>query len=156
MELEEVGAIKMPKMITAKMVPTVNIKLEINMGVISPFTQEYIGLGVNAAAHMATPLEMTLTRKLTQIALDIKVPEEIKRYLSINEFVTGEKIEEVQILRHPKTGSLLVVVLSCPQIGSLSSSTANQRAAQNNYQALGCQGLYFLNFVMCTNKNFRH
>ena len=98
MELEEVGAIKMPKMITAKMVPIVNIKLEINMGVISPFTQEYIGLGVNAAAHMATPLEMTLTRKLTQIALDIKVPEEIKRYLSINEFVTGEKIEEVQIL----------------------------------------------------------
>ena len=88
MELEEVGAIKMPKMITAKMVPIVNIKLEINMGVISPFTQEYIGLGVNAAAHMATPLEMTLTRKLTQIALDIKVPEEIKRYLSINEFVT--------------------------------------------------------------------
>ena len=79
MELEEVGAIKMPKMITAKIVPIVNIKLEINMGVISPFTQEFIGLGVNAAAHMATPLEMTLTRKLTQIALDIKVPEEIKR-----------------------------------------------------------------------------
>ena len=91
MELEEVGAIKMPKMITAKMVPIVNIKLEINMGVISPFTQEYIGLGVNAAAHMATPLEMTLTRKLTQIALDIKVPEEIKRYLSIIEFVTTDK-----------------------------------------------------------------
>jgi hypothetical protein len=29
--------------------------------------------------------------------------------------------------------SLLVIVLSCPLIGSLSSSTANQRAAQNNY-----------------------
>ena len=47
-------------------------------------------------------------------------------------------------------GSLLVIVLSCPQIGSLSSSTANQRAAQNNYRALGCQNLYFLNFVTCT------
>ena len=39
--------------------------------------------------------------------------------------------------------------MSCPQIGSLSSSTANQKAAQNNYRALGCQDLYFLNFVTC-------
>ena len=27
----------------------------------------------------------------------------------------------------------IVIVLSCPLIGSLSSSTANQRAAQNKY-----------------------
>ena len=53
------------------------------------------------------------------------------------------------MLTYPKTGSLLVIVLSCPQIGSLSSSTANQRAAQNNYRAFGCQDLYFLNFVTC-------
>ena len=33
-------------------------------------------------------------------------------------------------------------------------STANQRAAQNNYRALGCQDLYFLNFASCTNLNF--
>ena len=46
-----------------------------------------------------------------------------------------------------KTGTLLVIFLSCPQIGSLSSSTANQGTAQNNYQA--CQSLYFLNFVTC-------
>ena len=62
---------------------------------------------------------------------------------------TGEKNWEVKILRHPKTSSLLVIVMSCPQIGSLSSSTANQRAAQNNYRALGYQDLYFLNFVTC-------
>ena len=44
---------------------------------------------------------------------------------------------------------LLVIVLSCLQIGSLSSSTANQRAAQNNYWVLGCHNLYLLNFVSC-------
>ena len=43
----------------------------------------------------------------------------------------------------PKDRALLVIVLSCPHIGSLSSSTANQRAA------LGCQNLYYLNFVTC-------
>ena len=71
--------------------------------------------------------------------------------------VQVEKFKKyIQILRHPKTGSLyvLVIVLSCPQIGSLSSSTANQRAAQNNYRSLGCQDLYFLNFVTCKNPTF--
>ena len=53
------------------------------------------------------------------------------------------------MLRPPKSGSLLVIVFSCPQIGSLSSPTANQRAALNNYWALGFQDLYFLNFVTC-------
>ena len=47
----------------------------------------------------------------------------------------------------PKVRLYIVIVLSCPLIGSLSSSTANQRAAQNNYRTLGFQDLYFLNFV---------
>ena len=64
-----------------------------------------------------------------------------------------KNVYEVQILRSTTTDSLLVILLSCHQIGSLSSSTANQRAAQNNYRALGCQDLYFLNFVTCTLKN---
>jgi len=63
---------------------------------------------------------------------------------------TGEKNQEVKILRHPKTSSSLVMVLSWLQIGSLSSSTANQRAAQKYFWALGCQDLYFLNSDTCT------
>jgi hypothetical protein len=46
----------------------------------------------------------------------------------------------------------LVIVLSCPQIGSLSSSTVNQRQGgqiKTNYGVFGCQDLYFLNFVTC-------
>ena len=52
--------------------------------------------------------------------------------------ITGKKILRSANPETPKPGSLIVIVLSCPQIGSLSSSTANQRAAQNNYWALGC------------------
>ena len=80
LDMEEVGAIKVPKSLKAKVIPVVNFKLEVNVGVISPFSQEYIGVGVDAAAHICTPLQMTITRKLTQLALDIKVPEEVKRY----------------------------------------------------------------------------
>ena len=53
----------------------------------------------------------------------------------------------LRVLRPPKLGSLWAIVLSCPLIGSLSSSTADQRAAQNNYWALGFQDLCFSNFV---------
>ena len=49
----------------------------------------------------------------------------------------------------PKAQLFINICLSCPLIGSLSSPTINQRAAQNNYQALGFQDLYFLNFVTC-------
>ena len=81
LEMEEVGAIKVPKSLKAKIIPVVNFKLEVNMGVISPFSQEYLGVGIDAAAHIAAPLELTLTRKLTQLALDIKIPQEVTRYL---------------------------------------------------------------------------
>ena len=67
--------------------------------------------------------------------------------MHINQRGTGENFKKVQILRPPKPGSFLVIILSCPLIGSLNSSTANQRAAQNNYYALWFQYLYFLNFV---------
>ena len=53
-------------------------------------------------------------------------------------------------MRPPQPSSLLVIFLSCPLIGSLSSSAANQRAAQNNYRALGIQDLFFLIFLTCT------
>ena len=55
--------------------------------------------------------------------------------------ITGEKVEEAQNLRTPKSGSFLVIVFSCPLIGFLSSSTANQRVAQNNQYTLYRAGL---------------
>ena len=62
-------------------------------------------------------------------------------------YSTGEKVKEVQILGPLKSGSLLVIVLSCPLIGSLSSSAVKQRPAQNNYYTeleFGVPGFVFL------------
>ena len=49
------------------------MKLEVNTGVVSPFNQQLIGTGLEMSAHATIPLEMTLSRKLAQIVLDIKV-----------------------------------------------------------------------------------
>ena len=79
MELETVSAIKVPKTLRAKVVPAINMKFEMNMGVISPFTQEIIGTGLTMGGHLTTPLEMTVSRKANKLALDIKIPAEIQR-----------------------------------------------------------------------------
>jgi len=70
---------KVPKMAKAKVIPVFNWKVEANMGVISPFTYEIIGSGVEMAAHYATPLEVTVSQKMTQITLSVKVPEEVQK-----------------------------------------------------------------------------
>merc|ERR1719219_605849 len=49
-------------MLTAKVVPAVHMKFEMNMGVISPFTQELIGTGLTLEGHLTTPLEMVVSR----------------------------------------------------------------------------------------------
>ena len=79
MELEQVRGVKVPKTLIAKVIPAVNMKLEMHMGVISPFTQEIIGAGLVLGGHLTTPLEMTIARKVNKVALDIKIPAEIQR-----------------------------------------------------------------------------
>ena len=79
MELEQVSGVKIPKTLIAKVIPAINVKLEMNMGVISPFTQEIIGAGIILGGHLTTPLEMTISHKVNKVALDIKIPAEIQR-----------------------------------------------------------------------------
>ena len=79
MELEQVSGVNIPKTLRAKVIPVVYMKLEMHMGVISPFTQEIIGAGLVLGGHLTTPLEMTIARKVNKVALDIKIPAEIQR-----------------------------------------------------------------------------
>ena len=58
MEIKEMNSIKIPTMLNAKIIPIINVKMETAMGVISPFTHQLIGSGVEMAIHSATPLEM--------------------------------------------------------------------------------------------------
>ena len=79
MELEQVSGVKVPKKLIAKVIPAINMKLEMNMGVVSPFTQEIIGTGLTMGGHLITPLEMSVARQENQVALNINVAKEIQR-----------------------------------------------------------------------------
>ena len=78
-ELEQISGLKVPKTVRAKVVPAINMKFEMHMGVISPFTQEIIGTGLTMGGHLITPLEMSVARHENQVALNIKVAKEIQR-----------------------------------------------------------------------------
>ena len=89
LDIEEEETYKIPKMIQGKIVPVVNIKMEANIGVISPFTNELIGGGFEAALHYAAPLEMSVRRQSSQMVVDIKVPQEVRREIeAIHVFIT--------------------------------------------------------------------
>merc|ERR1719447_92728 len=116
-ELEQVSGVKVPKTLIAKVIPAVNMKLEMNVGVISPFTQEVIGAGLVLGGHLTTPLEMTVSRKVNKLALDIKIPAEIQRETSLfHAFVTPFTVKKNLKLLAPisKAASLKPIVSGVP------------------------------------------
>ena len=70
---EEQGQWQIPRIVKAKILPVINAKLELTTGVISPLNQFFIGTGSEMNVHASLPLDLTLTRKNAQIAVDIKV-----------------------------------------------------------------------------------
>ena len=116
MTMEERFGLRIPKMLKGKVVPVVNVKIESLRGVVSPFTQELISVGVEAAVHMATPLEMTLSQESSQLSLDIKLPEEVSErneVEAIHMFVTPYTVKKnLKMLRPPSKESTMMPVLS--------------------------------------------
>merc|ERR1719308_792074 len=47
----------LPK-ITAKVIPVINGKLQSALGIVSPFTEEFIGTGVDISLHSSIPVEV--------------------------------------------------------------------------------------------------
>lgn len=72
-----------PSMVKIDMVPVINIKMEANMGVISPFTHQLIGSGVDQAVHVSLPLEAEMERQTGQVSLTFKTPEQVQRQVEL-------------------------------------------------------------------------
>ena len=60
--------------------PIVNIKMHSHIGVVSPFTDQLIGAGVDAAVHISTPLETEIeVDNMNEVSVTLKTPESIKK-----------------------------------------------------------------------------
>jgi len=62
-----------------KIVPVVNGKIQTHYGIISPFTREFIGTGVEMSLHASLPVEIEGKMTQGQIELSIRTPTEAVR-----------------------------------------------------------------------------
>merc|ERR1719300_1113803 len=65
--------------ISAKIVPVLNSKLQTTFGVITPFTKELIGSGVDMSIHSSIPVEVEGKMSRGEIELSNRTPTEIER-----------------------------------------------------------------------------
>merc|ERR550517_2399992 len=65
--------------VLAKVVPVLNGKLQTHYGIISPFTKEFVGTGVEMSVHASLPVEIEGKMTQGQIELSVRVPTEVER-----------------------------------------------------------------------------
>jgi len=65
--------------VSAKIIPTFNVKMQSIAGVISPFTEEMVASVVEGSIHSSIPVELGITVTRDDIDISIKTPEEIVR-----------------------------------------------------------------------------
>merc|ERR1719187_1054590 len=70
---------KMVPRVLAKVVPVLNGKLQTHYGIISPFTKEFVGTGVEMPVHASLPVEIEGKMTQGQIELSIRNPAEVER-----------------------------------------------------------------------------
>merc|ERR1719295_2012835 len=69
----------MAPQVLSKIVPVLNGKLQTHYGIISPFTKEFVGTGVEMSVHASLPVEIEGKMTQGQIELSIRVPTEVER-----------------------------------------------------------------------------
>jgi len=70
---------KIVPQVLGKIVPVLNGKLQTHYGVISPFTRQFIGTGVEVSVHASLPVEIEGKMSQGQIDLSIRSPTEVER-----------------------------------------------------------------------------
>ncbi|CAB4065733.1 unnamed protein product [Lepeophtheirus salmonis] len=75
-----------------KITPILHAKVETTMGVISPFTKQYIGSGFEMGLHSSTPLDVKVSvNSLGQLKLTMKSPEEVQNEKSYETIVPASR-----------------------------------------------------------------
>jgi len=65
--------------VLGKVVPVVNGKMQTHFGIISPFTKEMIGAGVEMSVHSSIPVEIEGKVTKGEVELAVRIPTEVER-----------------------------------------------------------------------------
>merc|ERR1719495_1664005 len=137
------GSLKMSKImgnqtpsVTAKVMPVVSGKMNVIYGVVSPFTGEIIGSGVDMSLHAATPVEVEAKMSHGEIELSIRTPQEVQR--------SGRKITALHAAVMPfsfkKNLIQVIPVTSSSQMRKISNGLMREPMTLEIPQTLGLSG----------------
>lgn len=100
--------------ITAEVLPIMNAKVQANMGILTSFTRQFIGSGVEMSVHSNLPLMVKAARSSAdQVELIVKTPDEIGRpiepiHFFIRPFTTLKSLMNLEpISQDSKTKTIL-------------------------------------------------
>ena len=69
-----------PTKVSAKLMPVLNTKVHSHMGVVCPFTNSFVGAGIDASLHLSTPVQMKVeVDDMDHVSVEIKTPESINK-----------------------------------------------------------------------------
>merc|ERR1719481_2136268 len=121
--------------ISAKFVPVLNGKLQTVYGVITPFTKELLGSGVDMSMHSSIPVEIEGKISRGEIELSIKTPTEVER--------SGRQTETLHAFIKPYTfqyNFLQVTPITHSNVKMISSGLKRQPIEMEIGQSLGLSG----------------
>merc|ERR1719327_2085500 len=137
------GSLKMSKIqgnqtpsVSAKVMPVISGKMNVIYGVVSPFTGEIIGSGVDMSLHAATPVEVEGKVSRGEIELSIRMPEEVQR--------SGRQITALHAAVMPfsfkKNLNQVIPVTSSSQMRKISNGLMREPMTLEIPQTLGLSG----------------
>merc|ERR1712121_219110 len=137
------GSLKMSKIqgnqapsVTAKVMPVVSGKMNVIYSVVSPFTGEIIGSGVDMSLHAATPVEVEGKMSRGEIELSVRMPQEVQR--------SGRQITALHAAVMPfsfkKNLNQVIPVTSSSQMKKISNGLMREPMTLEIPQTLGLSG----------------
>merc|ERR1719462_549158 len=137
------GSLKMSKIqgnqtpsVSAKVMPVISGKMNVIYGVVSPFTGEIIGSGVDMSLHAATPVEVEGKMSRGEIELSVRIPQEVQR--------SGRQITALHAAVMPfsfkKNLNQVIPVTSSSQMKKISNGLMRKPMTLEIPQTLGLSG----------------
>lgn len=68
-----------PKKVVAEISPVVNAKIHTHVGILCPITQQFVGVGIDAAIHVATPLKAEIEISMGELSINLQAASSSER-----------------------------------------------------------------------------
>jgi len=73
----------MPRKVVAELSPVVNLKFHTHLGIMCPFTHQFIGVGIDAAVHTSTPMKAEVELNMGELSVNLQAASSNERVFEL-------------------------------------------------------------------------